>query len=172
VRRALKEDTMQDESMARYIEMAILTERNGRDFYDSMAGRFSGDEEISSIFRQLSRDEAMHEAQFREIAAKYPAPPSRPDEDALLFLRATSISRFFARDFPQKAEQEVEQPQDALMLAFQFEKSTLLFYGAIQSAHGESKALAEIIDMERQHLFQLMKVILTDARFRGLADAW
>ena len=99
---------MQDESMARFFEMAILTERNGRDFYDGMAGKFSRDEEMARIFRQLSRDESMHEAQFREIAAKYAGAPSRPDEDALLFMRATSISRFFAVDFSEKAEQEVE----------------------------------------------------------------
>ncbi len=162
---------MQQKTQERYLDMAVLIERNGRDFYHTMSRKFERDEEVSRIFDRLASDEAMHEAQFREIAAGH-AVSAPLDDDAMQYLRATSISRFFAADFMQKAETEVKKPQDALMLAFRFEKATLLFYGAMEALHESDDALKEIIGAERRHLFQLMKVILSDARFRGLADAW
>ena len=158
---------MSDKTMANYLQMAVLMEKNGRDFYNQMADRFAGEEEICRIFARLAKDEQLHEQQFTEIAGKY---SGEADEQAMNFLQAVSISRFFDEDYRKLVQEQVKGPGDALMLAFKFERATLLFYGALDEAQGGSEAMKQIMAAEKEHLFSLMKVILADARFRGLAD--
>jgi len=59
-----------------------------------------------------------------------------------------------------------------LIKAVRLEKATLLFYHALRDNIGKQTSLDEIIAAEKTHLTTLMKVILTDARFRGLGDTW
>jgi rubrerythrin len=162
---------MAEESLSKYLEMAVLTEENGHEFYADMAGRFAGEEEVSRIFRLLSEDEQRHASLFRHIIERHGEGTGETDDETMQYLRASSTSRFFDEDFKSRIE-EVDGPEDALREAFMFEKATLVFYDAIRQAHGTNEALEEIIDAEKEHLSRLMKVILNDARFRGLADTW
>jgi rubrerythrin len=161
---------MSDESLSKYLQLAVLMEQNGQEFYSKMALKFSGEEEIARIFARLAKDEQMHAEEFQAIADKHAREAGELSGEALEFLQATSVSRFFNEDYRKHVEDKVQGPEDALMLAFRFERATLLFYGAINEAQGDSEAMRGIMKAEKEHLFSLMKVIMSDARFRGLAD--
>ncbi len=61
---------------------------------------------------------------------------------------------------------------DALGEAIKLEKATLLFYHALREAIGEKTVLDAVIRAEKDHLVALTKVLLTEAKFRGLGDTW
>ena len=154
------------------LQLALTTEQIGRKVYTRFAERFADQSEVAEIFKRLARDENLHEAQFQTLLDQHP----RTDEDLGRYgvdeyLRATAISEFFGKDALDRLE-KVEEPGDALNCAVGLEKASLLFYQAIRDTIGESPALDEIIKTEKSHLTTLMKIVLSDARFRGLTDRW
>ena len=86
-------------------------------------------------------------------------------------LRAAAISQFF----DQKAlanDEQIKSSQDALIRALAFERSTLFYYQSLRDILGDSPQIEKMIEAERSHVVVLMKVIVSDAKFRGLADPW
>ena len=90
---------------------------------------------------------------------------------SLQFLRATAISEFFRSD-SFKDTDAIKDKTEALGRAFAFEKATHQYYQAMRDVIGESSELDAIIEAEKNHVVTLMKVILTDAKFRSLSDKW
>jgi rubrerythrin len=154
------------------LRLAVTTEEIGAKVYRRFAEKFADQHELAEIFAKLARDEQLHQAQFRALLDQHP----RTNEELGRYgvdeyLRATAISEFFGKKAVDRLK-EAQDPEEALKNAVGLEKATLLFYQAIRDTIGESPALDEIIQIERSHLTTLMKVILTDARFRGLSDRW
>ena len=165
---------MSDVNLRESLLIAIDTERKGQELYKELENRFADkDSEISLIFHQLAKDEKKHERFFHSLLVDAPTTPegevhSRDAE----FLKAATISRFFERSSEELAR-SIESVENALTLAFQFEKTTLMFYLALDEVIGrQEQALAEVIHAEKEHMNTLMKIILTEARFRGLGDQW
>ena len=67
---------------------------------------------------------------------------------------------------------DIKDVQDALVNALDFEKASKVYYEAMAELIGDSPQLLEIINAEKEHINALMRVILTNAKFRGLADMW
>lgn len=161
---------MDDFTLHDALQLAVMTEQIGAKLYARFANRFAAQGEIGEIFARLAGDERLHESQFQSLLDQNP----RKDEDVGRFgvddyLRVTAISEFFGKDAVDRLK-EVETAGDALLSAVRLEKATLLFYQALRDRIGATPALDELIDAEKSHLTTLMKVILTDARFRALAD--
>jgi rubrerythrin len=152
------------------IELAIKTEEIGAKFYDELAERFKDEPEIRDIFAQLAKDEKTHEKQFKELLGKAPKDKDI-DPEREVYLKAASVSEFFKTD-AFKGIAKVEKPEEVIQRAFRFEKSTLFYYYALKDVIGESEELDAIIKMEKQHMTNLMKVMLNDAKFRGTLDAF
>ena len=152
------------------IELAIKTEEFGAQFYEELAEKFEDEPEIRDIFAKLAEDEKTHEKQFKEILGKAPKDEDiDPEREA--YLKAASVSEFFKTD-AFKGIAKVEKPEEVIQRAFKFEKSTLFYYHALKDVLGESEELDAIIEMEKQHMTNLMKVMLNDAKFRGTLDAF
>jgi len=154
------------------LKLAVKTEQIGEKLYTRFAKKFAGDEKVAEVFERLAKDERVHESQFQALLDRSPrteGSAGRYEEDE--YLRATAISEFFKDDAFDKLDQ-IETPQDALAKAVALERTTLLFYQAIRDSVGPGTALDELITAEKSHLTTLMKVVLTNAEFRGLGDKW
>ncbi len=160
----------EDFTLRESIQLAVTTEQLGAEYYEKMARRFSDEKEIVGIFNQLAKDEKVHEQQFKAILGDVPKEEDRPKRYELeQFLRATAISEFFQKDYFKNLE-GIDETRDALSRALNFEKATLQYYQAIADVLGENEQLKAIIDAERNHVISLVKIIPTDAVFRGLSD--
>ena len=163
---------LKDLNLRKAIELAITTEQLGAKFYERMVTRFSDEQKLKEIFATLAQDEKKHEVQFKGILKTVPEKEDEPKQHELYqYLRATAISEFFREDYFKKMA-DADSRDDLLGRALEFEKATLQYYQAIRDILGESSQIDGIIDAEKTHVINLMKVIMTDAKFRGLGDKW
>jgi len=163
---------MQNLTLRKAIEVAVATEELGAKYYKEIATKFSGEEKVARVFQQLAKDEEAHETQFRRLLDE--VPPEKNEvgqDDAGLLLRAAATSQFFDKQALADMA-EIKSPADALGKALAFERSTLFYYQSLKEILGESTELQKMIDAERDHVTTLMRVIVSDAQFRGLADPW
>ena len=169
----LKGQAMQELTLRRTVELAVDTEQRGQCVYNGLADKFSDDAEMSAIFARLAKDEQMHEAQFKQILETIPEgdEPVQIDADSETYIRATALSMFLKYEVFNNLD-DIEGIQDALINALDFEKASKVYYEAMAELHGDSPQLDAIIKAEREHINALMRVILTDAKFRGLAEMW
>jgi rubrerythrin len=162
----------QDFTLRESIQLAITTEQLGREYYNRMAGKFKDHKDVVDIFTQLAKDEQTHEEQFKKILENVPQEENTPERYELYqYMRATAISEFFQKDYFKKIA-GIDEPTEALVTALNFEKATLQFYKAMREVMGEHKQLDAIIGMERNHVLALVRIIPTDAKFRGLGDSY
>jgi rubrerythrin len=160
----------EDLTLRECVQLAVKTEEIGSRFYERLAGKFADDEDVADVFSQLAKDEKAHEKQFTRLLENVPKEALQPERyEVHQYLRATAISEFFRADYFKQAD-EITTPTEALARALAFEKATLLYYKAIRDVLGENKELDAIIKAERNHLMAIARIIVTDARFRGLSD--
>ena len=154
------------------IQLAVTTEEIGCKFYERLARKFADEKDVADVFSQLAEDEKAHEKQFKKLLEGVPKEAIQPERYELhQFLRATAISEFFRKDYFVRVD-EISTPADALGKALSFEKETLLYYQAIRDVLGENKQLDAIIEAERNHLMAISRIVVTDARFRGLSNSF
>jgi len=158
----------------RCVAFAIETEELGARMYRDLATRFASDPELCELFQGLSADEVEHEARFRALRDRL-APGERgrslPDDDAE-YLRAMSMAEVFDTEALAKRVDGIRTRDDALERALHLEKATLAYYQALREALGPNEALDTLIAVERKHVVKVMQLMITGARFRGLADAF
>jgi len=157
------------------IEFAIATEELGVKIYTQLAAKFRGNQEIAQIFTRLADDEQVHRQQFAELIKKAPFDQrngSSPEKREIL--KAMSLSEFFSNhQGPFKDIGKIQDRNDALQKALDFEKATLGFYGAMEDFLGINELLIQVIEAERNHVVVLMKALLVEgSKFRGLQDSW
>ncbi|MFO8011555.1 MAG: ferritin family protein [Dehalococcoidia bacterium] len=157
------------------IDFAINTEERGTNFYQQLADRFSDNEEIARLFTRLSRDELNHKQQFTSVLSNLPPEnaDARPVEK-LDYLRAMSTPDFFYdKDGPFENLERIADRDDALEMAFNFEKATLAFYQAVEDIFGQNEPLNQIIEAEKLHISNLMTAMMVEgSRFRSVDDRW
>ena len=155
------------------IEFAIKTEELGMKFYQQLARKFSDQPELNELFELLAKDEVTHEAQFRRLLEKTPPDEGVSTGPEFQYLRAMSLSQFFmGQEGLKKKSKEIEDKGDALGIAFELEKATLHYYTAMREVLGANDTLDSVIEAEKSHLTKVMQYLVTDAKFRGLADQW
>jgi rubrerythrin len=154
------------------VEFAIKTEELGQRVYRKLADRFADEREIAEIFATLAQDEARHEKQFRNLLPRVPPDEGISNQDARSeYLRAMSLSQFFmGKGHLFGAYEEIGDRTGALVRAFELEKATVQYYQAIEQVLGENETLGEILAAEKEHMMRLLRVLMADAKFRGLAD--
>jgi rubrerythrin len=154
------------------LDFAVRTEELGAALYKRLAGRFSEDAELKQMFEVLAEDEVAHGNHFRKLLELTPPDEGVSTGPEFQYLRAMSLSQFFLGEKGLKKKfAEIQSRTDALGIVFEFEKATLQYYQALREVLGENQALDAIIQAEKAHVMKIMQYIITDARFRGLADA-
>ena len=157
------------------MEFAVATEELGAKVYSRLATKFSSSKEIAQIFTRLAEDEQIHKQQFSELLKKAPADKgisSSPEKHE--YVKAMSLSEFFSHNRgPFQDMEKIQNRNDALQNALDFEKATLGFYMALEHVLGTNELLNQVIEAERNHIIVLMKALLVDgSEFRGLQDIW
>jgi len=161
-------------TLKKAVAFAIQTEELGEKLYTRFAKKFTSEKEVSDIFRQLAKDEIVHRQQFTkllEVTAE-----SEDDQGSYEtgdYLKAMAMSDIFSpKSGPFARVNDVQNGNEALLIAFELEKATLGYYIAMKELLGDNRVLKSIIEVEKSHLVNIMKVLLTDAKFRGLQDQW
>jgi rubrerythrin len=158
----------------RAVEFAITTEQLGQKFYQRLAETYGGNDELPDLFGKLARDEELHASQLRSMRDQLPGGGTQQlsERDAEYLQAISTAEIFYGNNDPLAAADAVSGRDDALQLAHNLEKSTLLYYHAMREVIGPTPVLDAIIDMERRHLTQVIKYMVTGAQMRGLADDW
>jgi rubrerythrin len=156
----------------RCIEFAIQTEEIGARMYKDLAARFASDRELSELFAGLALEELDHGDRFRALHGRLAAhlrPASTEQQD---YLRAMSMSEVFDAQALSKSVSGIRSRDDALERALALEKATLAYYQAMREIIGPDEFLEVLISVEKKHVVKVMQLLLTGAKFRGLADTF
>jgi rubrerythrin len=165
---------IEDVTLKGCMEFAVATEELGAKIYKRLAEKFNHTKDVSDLFSHLAKDEQAHKQAFSELLKKAPSEigvsetPEKRD-----YLRAMSISEFFSHHGPLQNTDKIQDRNDAIQIALDFEKATLGFYRAVEDVLGKQELLSEVMETERNHVIILMKALLVDgSAFRGLQDRW
>jgi len=166
---------IEDITLKGCIEFAVATEELGVKIYSKLAAKFANIKDITHIFTQLAEDEQVHRQQFVEMLKKTLAVEgisSSPEKHE--YLKAMSLSEFFSHySGPFQDVDKIQNRNDALQKALEFEKATLGFYRAVEETLGKHEPLNQIIEVEKDHVIVLMKALLVEgSKFRSLQDVW
>jgi rubrerythrin len=162
-------------TVAKCLEFAIQTEEMGAELYQRLAKKFASDREICELFEGLGRDEVQHRELFQTLRdrslprfANQKIPVEQQD-----YVRAMSVSDVFSgsRGLAQNVE-GIKNRDDALERVLHLEKATLAYYQAVRDIVGPEEALESLIAVEKRHVVKVMQLLLTGAKFRGLADSY
>lgn len=160
---------MQEISIKKAIETAIRAEELGIGYYSELAKQYSKQPEIKKMFELLAKDEVDHKRQFTEMMKDVQDKQVVISDLDEAFFRSVDISRFFSD--MESVDTSID-PLDVLRRALQFEKESVLFYQQIRDLIGPDDTMDRIIAVEKKHVSQIMKYMLTDSRFRGVEDKW
>jgi rubrerythrin len=160
---------------AKCVEFAIRTEEIGAELYGRLARKFASDGELAELFRDLGRDEVQHAEMFRALHERLARrSQDRPvPVDQANYVRAMAFADVFSG--PKglaTAVDGIATRDDALERALALEKATLAYYQAVREITGEDEALDTLIAVERRHVLKVMQLLVTGAKFRGLADSF
>ena len=159
-------------TLKQVLQLAVTTEEVGAKYYADLAEKFADEKDIAEVFQRLGQDELAHAAAFRKLVASAPADQKvGPDQESYFVLRAAAASEFFVRS-GLHAPATIRSRTDALTKAMEFEKATLFYYQSVKDALGGSPELDRLIAAEKGHLMALMRVVVSDSKFRGMGDPW
>lgn len=160
---------MAENMLKKAIENAVKAEELGVAFYAELAKKFEKISELKDTFNLLAKDEVEHKKQFEEILATVNADEVHLSALDSEFLDGIDISKYFSE---MGSIDTNLTPGQVLERAFFFEKETVLYYTIIRDIVGDSPQLTKIINIEKGHALKLMKIITSDAKFRGISDRW
>lgn len=166
---------IEDLTLKGCMEFAVATEELGAKVYAQLATKFGDNKEIAELFSHLAADEKVHKQQFLALLNKAPSGEGAGEtSEKREYLKAMSASEFFAHHRgPFKDVEKIQDRNDALQKALDFEKATLGFYRAVEDFHGKKDLLTQVIETEKAHVVVLMKALLVEgSEFRSLQDRW
>lgn len=153
-------------------QIAVDIEENGRSFYERAQGVID-DSAVKELFSSLERQEVAHKQRFLSLKDRLPESAKEgtvfdPDNDNDRYLKMTADMNVFSAsaDMDEKLA-GVRSAADALKLAIQFEKDSIIFYLLMQDLTEEDKgreSIGQLIDEEKEHLRTL------SSQLRNLAE--
>ena len=122
------------------------------------------DSELRGLFQNLAREEREHKAKIERLKADLPADAwkptvSDPEQELDLYIKMMAEQHVFRSVEALNTHlAEVRTPRDALRLALQLEKDSVIFFLGMQEATCEGKdrdLLALLIKEEQDHVRRL-----------------
>jgi rubrerythrin len=142
------------------VEMAMELEKSGEIFYGAVAQKAMSPE-VRALFVELAEQEKYHYAAFKKMSGTVWDQPSAASEEwdqYLMYLQATIKSAFFeGSDKALTLAEQVTDEKEALQMALDFEKETMLFFHDLRDkvADADQPVVAGIIEEERSHVQRL-----------------
>jgi rubrerythrin len=143
--------------------IAIEIEENGKAFYEK-AQSVIKDPEVRQLFADLALEEVEHKRKFESLRTQLPPDVktptvSDPDYEIDLYLKMMADQHVFRSGKEMDAQLgEVKDAVDALKLALQFEKDSVIFFLGMQEATCEGKGrdlITLLIKEEQNHVRRL-----------------
>ena len=150
-------------SAVEILEIAIEAERQGAAFYERLATS-TQDERVKEECQRLVAFEREHEKAFQRLLGQQDGqralsslPPGQLSDEYQQYLSAlVDSNRLPDEEMARQLADEAESEVDAINLALQMEKNTILFYQELQNLLGaEVGVLQTILDEERSHVYEL-----------------
>jgi rubrerythrin len=144
-------------SLKDIIDIAVQIERNGERVYRRAAKKIE-DPSLRSMLQWLADEETQHAKWFEALIDKVPGTGDFPEEEKMgraLLKNAVGAQSFSLEDAGLLSMENIE---DLLKLAIEFEKDTVLFYGMLQPLIEDKKTLEQlhaIIQEEENHIARL-----------------
>ena len=144
------------------LEIAIQIEKNGFTFYANVARKVA-EPKVIEVINWLAQEENSHIKRFEEILSGFKdeeldMPPAELEEYTL-YLKALADARVFPTEL--KAREEaigIKSERDAINLAIEFEKDSLLFLHAMKEmVPGEDVFAVE--ELQREEMLHLKKLV-------------
>jgi len=160
-------------TVADCVAFAMKTEEIGAELYQGLARKFAGDRELGELFEALAADEVQHGELFRalheRVVPRFPGQAVTAEQQD--YLRAMAMSEVFTAEKGIAGNlDQVRTRDDALERALNLEKATLAYYQAMREVLGADDVLDALIAVEKRHVVKVMQLLVTGAKFRGLAD--
>ncbi len=136
------------------VDIAIQIEQNGERIYRDAAKKIK-DPSLSSLLQWLADEEVTHVKWFTALKDKVPDTGDHPEQEKIgraLLRDAVGTQNFTLKDADFST---LEQVEDLIRLAIEFEKDTILFYKMLQPLIEDRETLDqlhEIIKEEEKHV--------------------
>lgn len=148
---------------AEVFRIAIEIEENGKTFYDQ-ALKVIDDPQVQTVFKELALQETEHKKKFQELKDSLPADADArtvqdPDQQLAAYIKMMADQHVF-RTGERVDEQlkSVTGTVEALRLAIEFEKDSVIFFLTMQDATDENKGrelISLLVKEEQEHLRRL-----------------
>lgn len=148
---------------AEVFQIAVEIEENGRAFYEKALAKID-DEEVRAIFKDLAQQEVEHKRKFLELKAQLPPEAAQstvydPDNQSAHYLKMMADEHVFRTSESVDAQiARVQDAVDALRMAMEFEKDSVIFFLSMQDATEEEKGrrfIGLLVKEEQEHLRRL-----------------
>jgi len=149
-------------SVSEVIQLGIQIERNGRDFYSTVA-KSSKIDRAKQIFQYLAGEEEKHIKVFEGILSgveSYEPPEAYPGE-YFAYLRALSEEYVFTKEKKGiEIAQKVKSDMEGIEIGIDVEKDSILFYNEMKKLvpKDRHKTIDKLIQQEQEHLRELSKL--------------
>ncbi len=144
-------------------QMAIELEEHGRTFYEK-AQDIVKDASVKELFRHLGAEEIKHKKKFEELKAGLPetargggVPDPHGEMDQYIKMMA-DMHVFRTSEGVENRLRGVKSAEDALKLAIEFEKDSVIFFLSMQDATEHDKGrelIGQLVKEEQTHLRKL-----------------
>ena len=149
-------------------QMAIEIEENGRLFYKK-ARELVEEPEVKSLFSDLEQREVEHKEKFETLKAELPDSARKstmwdPEGEINQYLKMAADMHVFRAATPVEEQlAHVDSAEDAIRLAMQFEKDSILFFLLMQDETKKGKGkdlITQLTNEEKAHLRLLSKELV------------
>ncbi|MEJ5349804.1 MAG: ferritin family protein [Desulfosoma sp.] len=148
---------------AEVFQIAVEIEENGKTFYEKALAKIE-DPEVQAIFKDLAQQEVEHKKKFLELKAQLPPQASEPtvydpNNEVAHYLKMMADGHVFRTSESVDAKiAKVQDAVDALRMAMEFEKDSVIFFLSMQDATEEEKGrqfIGLLVKEEQEHLRRL-----------------
>jgi rubrerythrin len=144
-------------------KIAISIEENGLRFYNQAADKLSTGP-VAELFRNLAKEEEIHKAVFKKMFEALPPPTSPgtfdPENETDQYLQMMASFHVFKQNDQavDQALSSIKTEKEALKLAMNFEKDSVVFFVQLKNASaeiGDKVSVDSLISEEAGHLRKL-----------------
>lgn len=148
---------------AEVFKVGVKIEENGKAFYEK-ALRVVDNPEIKKLFEELAREEVGHKRKFEELLAQLPPRAAEatvwdPQNETDLYIKMMADQHVFVGgESIETLVSRLRDVKDALKLAINFEKDSVIFFLTVQDATDETKGrefIGQLVKEEQEHLRRL-----------------
>ena len=144
-------------------KVAIQIEENGRKFYEESQKIIEG-AQVKALFAELAQQEIEHKKKFETLRAQLPPESTGstvwdPEDEMDQYIKMMAEDHVFVSSADVKSQvDKIRDAEDALKLAIEFEKDSILFFLSLDEAvtgKKDQELIKTLVKEEQEHLRRL-----------------